>query len=77
LTRLKLVPYRDLVRIAGAAGFEWARCRRSHNTFCSADGRVIVIPDHGKDAIVRPLLRKIIRDMGPTIDEYNLPADSL
>jgi hypothetical protein len=27
--------------------------------------------------IVRPLLRKIIRDMGLTVEEYNRLADSL
>lgn len=77
MSRLKLVAYRDLARIAEAAGFEWVRCRGSHNTFCSADGRIVVIPDHGKQVIVRPLLRKIIRDIGLTIDEYNHLVDSL
>ena len=77
MTRLSLVPYRDLARVAEAAGFEWVRCRGSHNTFRSADGRVIVIPDHGSQVIVRPLLRKIIRDMGLTVEEYNRLLDSL
>jgi len=48
VSRLKLVPYRDLARIAEAAGFEWVRRKGSHNTFCSADGRIVVIPDHGQ-----------------------------
>jgi predicted RNA binding protein YcfA (HicA-like mRNA interferase family) len=77
VSRLKLVPYRDLAGIAEAAGFEWVRCRGSHNTFRSADGRIVVIPDHGEQVIVRPLLRKIIRDMGLTVEEYNRLADSL
>jgi hypothetical protein len=38
---------------------------------------VIVIPDHGSAVIVRPLLRKIIRDMDLTIDEYNDLVESL
>jgi predicted RNA binding protein YcfA (HicA-like mRNA interferase family) len=71
VSRLKLVPYRDLARIAEAAGFEWVRCKGSHNTFCSADGRIVVIPDHSQQVIVRPLLRKIIRDMGLTVEEYS------
>jgi predicted RNA binding protein YcfA (HicA-like mRNA interferase family) len=77
VSRLKLLPYRDLAKVAEAAGFEWVRCRGSHNTFRSADGRVVVIPDHGKQVIVRPLLRKIIRDMGITVDEYNQLVASL
>jgi predicted RNA binding protein YcfA (HicA-like mRNA interferase family) len=76
VSRLKLLPYLDLAKVAEAAGFEWVRRQGSHNTFRSADGRIIVIPDHGKQVIVRPLLRKIIRDMGLTIDEYNKLADS-
>ena len=76
MSRLKLLPYQDLAKVAEAAGFEWIRRQGSHNTFRSTDGRIIVIPDHGKQVIVRPLLRKIIRDMGLTIDEYNNLADS-
>ena len=77
MSRLKLLPYRDLARVAEAAGFEWVRCRGSHNTFRSSDGRVIIIPDHRNQVIVRSLLRKIVRDMGLTVDEYNRLVDSL
>jgi predicted RNA binding protein YcfA (HicA-like mRNA interferase family) len=77
VSRLKLLPYQDLARVAEAAGFEWVRCRGSHNTFRSPDGQVVVIPDHGNQVIVRSLLRKIIRDMGLTVDEYNRLVDSL
>jgi len=77
VSRLKLLPYRDLVRVAEAAGFRWVRCRGSHNAFRSADGRIIVIPDHGGEVIKRPLLHRIVRDMGLTIDEYNELVDSL
>jgi hypothetical protein len=38
---------------------------------------VIIIPDHGKQVIVRLLLWKIIRDMGLTVEEYNRLLDSL
>ena len=77
MSRLRLLPYRDLAKVAEAAGFQWVRCRGSHNTFRSADGRIVVIPDHGKQVIVRPLLRKIIRDMGLTVEEYHRLLDSL
>ena len=53
------------------------RRRGSHSTFCSADGRIGVIPDHGEQVIVRPLLRKLIRDMGLTVDEDNRLVESL
>jgi predicted RNA binding protein YcfA (HicA-like mRNA interferase family) len=69
--RLRVVPYRELRKVAEAAGFEWKRRVGSHNTFQDVTGRVVVIPDHGASDIARPLLRKIIRDLGLTIDEYN------
>jgi predicted RNA binding protein YcfA (HicA-like mRNA interferase family) len=77
LSRLKLVSYRQLARVAEACGFRWTRRRGSHNVFRSADGRIVVIPDHGTQVIVRPLLRQIVRDMGLTVDEYNRLVDSL
>ena len=71
MSTLKLLPYRDLARVAEMAGFQWKRQRGSHNTFQADDGRTVTIPDHGHRVIVRPLLRKILRDMGLTVDEYN------
>jgi predicted RNA binding protein YcfA (HicA-like mRNA interferase family) len=75
VSSLKLLAYRDLARVAEMAGFHWRRSRGSHNTFQSEDGRVVVIPDHGRQVIVRPLPRKIIRDMGLTVDQYNQLVD--
>jgi predicted RNA binding protein YcfA (HicA-like mRNA interferase family) len=75
--RLQLVPYRDVSHVAEAAGFTWVRRVGSHNVFRNAQGRTIVIPDHGSQAIVRPLLRKTARDMGRTVDQYNELLDRL
>ncbi len=77
MTRLRLVPYRELRKVAEAAGFEWVRCVGSHNTFSNVSGCIVVIPDHGGQVIVRPLLRKILRDLGLSIEEYNSLLDSL
>lgn len=71
MTRLRLVPYRELRKVAEASGFHWVRREGSHNTFRNAEGRIVVIPDHGSQVIVRPLLRKILRDMGLSVEEYN------
>lgn len=71
MTRLRLVPYRELSRVAEAAGFHWVRQEGSHNTFRNAEGRIVVIPDHGSQVIVRPLLRKILRDLGLGVEEYH------
>jgi len=77
VTRLRLVPYRKLRRVADAAGFQWVRCEGSHNVFRHADGRIVVIPDHGSQVIVRPLLRKILRDLGIGVEEYHRLLEEL
>jgi len=77
VSRLRLVPYRQLRRVAEARGFLWVRCAGSHNTFRNAAGRIVVIPDHGSAVIVRPLLRRIVRDLGLTPEEYHRILDAL
>lgn len=70
MSPLRVVPYRDLRRVAERVGFVWKRCTGSHNTFVNTEGQIVVIPDHGSQVMVRSLLRKIIRDMGLSRDEY-------
>jgi len=77
LTKLRLVTYKKLKKVAETAGFEWQRCEGSHNTFKNSQGRIIVIPDHGSQVIVRPLLRKFLRDMGLSVEEYHKILDEL
>ncbi len=77
MTRLRLVPYRDLKKVAQAAGFQWIRCEGSHNVFRHDSGRIVVIPDHGSEVIVRSLLRKILRDLGLRLEEYHRLLDEL
>ena len=71
MTRLRLLPYKDLAKIAEKAGFKWVRREGSHNTFRNDEGKIIVIPDHGSHVVVRPLLKKILRDIGLSNEEYN------
>jgi predicted RNA binding protein YcfA (HicA-like mRNA interferase family) len=77
LTKLRLANYRELRQVAEATGFVWDRRVGSHNTFRNAEGRIVVIPDHGSQVIVRPLLRKILRDLGITVEEYSRLLDQL
>jgi predicted RNA binding protein YcfA (HicA-like mRNA interferase family) len=77
MTRLRLVTYRELSKVAEKAGFKWVRREGSHNTFRNAAGRIVVIPDHGSQVIVRPLLRKILRDIGLSLENYQRTLDEL
>lgn len=70
MSRLRLVPFGRLAKVAEARGFRRVRQEGSHTIFRDASGKIIVIPNHGSKVIVRPLLRKIIRDMGISPDEY-------
>jgi predicted RNA binding protein YcfA (HicA-like mRNA interferase family) len=63
--------------VAEIVGFHWVRREGSHNVFRNPEGRVVVIPDHGSQVIVRPLLRKILRDMGLSVEEYNRILEQL
>lgn len=77
MTRLRLVPYRDLKRVLLARGFQWVRCEGSHNVFRHESGRIVVVPDHGSEVIVRPLLRKILRDLNLSPEEYHRVLDKI
>jgi len=67
VTRLRLVAFKELRKLVETVGFKWVRREGSHN----------VIPDHGSQVIVRPLLRKILRDAGLTVEQYNRILDQL
>ena len=77
MTKLCLVTYRELRKVAERCGFKWQRRQGSHNTFKNSEGRIIVIPNHGAQVIVRPLLRKILRDMGISMNEYHKILEKL
>lgn len=70
MTKLRLLAYRELSKVAQAAGFTWMRREGSHNVFRNEAGRIVVIPDHGSRVIVRPLLRKILRDAALSVADY-------
>jgi predicted RNA binding protein YcfA (HicA-like mRNA interferase family) len=77
MTKLRLVAFRELSKIAEKVGFQRVRQEGSHNTFRNSQGRIIVIPDHGSQVIVRPLLRKILRDIGLSLEEYHRILDEI
>ena len=77
MTKLPLVAYKELRKVAESCGFDWQRRQGSHNTFKNPEGRIIVIPDHGTQVIVRPLLRKILRDIGISVEEYRKILEKL
>ena len=70
MTKLPVVIYTDLRKVAEMAGFHWVSSKGSHNKFRNAEGRTVTIPDHGSQVIVRPFLRRLLRQLGITVKDY-------
>ena len=61
---------REVVVILNALGFVEVRQRGSHKQTRHADGRGTTVPIHKGRDIVPPLLRKIARDIGMTLEAF-------
>jgi predicted RNA binding protein YcfA (HicA-like mRNA interferase family) len=70
MTKLPLVTYVTLQKIALAKGFRLARVSGSHHIFRNSTGHILTIPNHGSRPIGRALLRKLLHQMGISPDEY-------
>ena len=67
--RLRPVKPRRLIRLLKKLGYKEVRVHGSHRIF--EKGNVtITVPVHGDEKIGRGLLRKIIRDLGLTVEEF-------
>jgi predicted RNA binding protein YcfA (HicA-like mRNA interferase family) len=60
---------RELQALASRLGFARVRQTGSHERWNHADGRAVTIPLHGGRAIGPPLLFKILRQLGATLDD--------
>jgi predicted RNA binding protein YcfA (HicA-like mRNA interferase family) len=70
MTRLPVLKARELVHALERAGFEAVRQRGSHLRMKHADGRLVTVPVHAGQDIGRGLLRKILRDLELTPEEF-------
>ena len=60
----------EVIRVLGKVGFEQVRQKGSHVFMRHPDGRTTLIPVRQGRDIDRSLLRKIIRDVDMTRDEF-------
>jgi len=72
MTRLPRLSGEELIKALQSAGFNDARTRGSHHFLRHSDGRVTVVPVHGKEIIGPGLLSKILRDCELSRDEFLL-----
>ena len=69
----KLIPTKpeEVIRVIEKLGFKRIRQSGSHAVFRHQDGRWTTVPIHkGKD-VARGTLRKILKDIGISIEEFN------
>lgn len=71
MSRLRLVPARQMIRFLKSLGFSQLRRRGSHRFFVHADGRTATVPDHRGEELGRGLIRSILRDIDVTPVDFN------
>ena len=69
MSKLSIVSSKEMVKILNLLDFHEVRQKGSHKTFKHIDGRTTVIPFHSED-LGRGLIRKILRDIEISTDEY-------
>ena len=70
MSRLKVLTSIQMCQLVERMGFILVRQKGSHCFFRHSDGRTTVVPMHAGD-IDRALIRKILKDMELSIEEYN------
>jgi predicted RNA binding protein YcfA (HicA-like mRNA interferase family) len=62
---------RQLQNLASRLGFQKKRTTGSHERWNHPDGRAVTIPIHGGREIGPPLLFKILRQLGITVEDLD------
>ncbi|OIQ07625.1 YcfA-like protein [Moorella thermoacetica] len=70
MTRFAIISAEDMERILIHLGFERKRQVGSHVMFAHPDGRCTVVPFHKGEDLARGLIRKILRDVDISLEEY-------
>jgi len=70
MSRLKIITSVQMCKLLENLGFIAIRQQGSHKFYRHCDGRTTVIPMHTGD-LERSLIRKILRDIELTINDYN------
>ena len=68
---------RKLVKVLAKMGFSLERVHGSHMIFKHVDGRITVVPRHGKEEIGRGLLRQIASELRISPDELARMIDEV
>jgi len=70
MSKLKIITSVQMCKLIEGIGFAVIRQKGSHKFYRHSDGRTTIVPMHAAD-LDRSLIRKILRDIDVSIDEYN------
>ena len=70
MSKLKIITSVQMCRFLESIDFVSIRQKGSHKFYHHSDGRTTVIPMHAGD-LDRTLIRKILKDIDISIEEYN------
>ncbi|MEW6222859.1 MAG: type II toxin-antitoxin system HicA family toxin [Candidatus Hadarchaeota archaeon] len=68
--KLRPLPPQKVIKTLEQVGFSVVRQKGSHVFLAHPDGRTTVVPVHPREEIGRGLLRKIMKDVKLTRDEF-------
>lgn len=70
MTKVPVLKAPEVIRALRRAGFEVIRQKGSHMRLRHSDGRVVTVPFHAGKDIAPGLLRKILRDIEMSVEEF-------
>jgi len=70
LTKIPVIPAKKIEKILLKMGFYKTRQKGSHVFYKHDDGRVTTVPYHKGRDIAPVLLKKILKDINITVDEF-------
>ena len=77
MTRLPIVNFTSMDKLLIYLGFNAVRQRGSHIFYRHSDGRVTTVPNPPGRDIARPLIRKILREINLSPEQYRNILENL
>lgn len=68
--KLPVISADKLIKVLGKLGFKPIRQKGSHIQFAHSNGKIITVPMHPSQDLGRGLLRKILRDLEISVEDF-------
>ena len=70
MSRLTLIDFKKFEKMLYKLGFTRSRQNGSHVVYHHNDGRTVSVPNHGGKDLSRKLIRRLIKQIDVSIDDY-------